>query len=115
MVEIASKIQPSPRGELEIIDVNKAYLALRDLHLEKIGRGIAWLYTGTHESLLQASHFVETIEQRQGLKVACIEEVAFRMRYISSEEVLILSKDLQKNNYGKYLLKTIQNQGIALN
>jgi glucose-1-phosphate thymidylyltransferase len=114
VVEIANQIKPSAREELEITDVNKAYLARNGLRFERMGRGVAWLDTGTHESLLQAASFVETIEQRQGLKVACIEEVAFRMGYISSDEVIRLSKDLLKNSYGKYLLKIIQIQDMAL-
>jgi glucose-1-phosphate thymidylyltransferase len=114
VVEIANQIKPSARGELEITDVNKAYLARNALRFERMGRGVAWLDTGTHESLLQAASFVETIEQRQGLKVACVEEVAFRMGYISSDEVIRLSKDLLKNSYGKYLLKIIQIQDMAL-
>jgi glucose-1-phosphate thymidylyltransferase len=94
VVDIASQTKPSPRGELEITDVNKAYLERKDLHFERMGRGVAWLDTGTHESLLQASHFVETIEKRQGLKVACVEEVAYRMNYISADQVFNLSKGL---------------------
>jgi glucose-1-phosphate thymidylyltransferase len=107
VVDIASQLEPSTRGELEITDVNKVYLKHEQLKVETLGRGVAWLDTGTHESLLQASAFVETIEQRQGLKIACIEEVAYRMKYISEEQVIYLSKDLQKNGYGKYLLKMI--------
>jgi glucose-1-phosphate thymidylyltransferase len=110
VVDIASQLEPSPRGELEITDVNKVYLKQGQLKVEALGRGVAWLDTGTHESLLQASAFVETIEQRQGLKIACIEEVAYRMSYISTEQVMFLSKDLQKNGYGQYLLKIIETQ-----
>ncbi len=109
VVEIAAQLQPSPRGELEITDVNKVYLAKGQLKVETLGRGVAWLDTGTHESLLQASAFVETIEQRQGLKIDCIEEVAYRMKYISGEQVKYLSQDLLKNGYGQYLLKMIKN------
>jgi glucose-1-phosphate thymidylyltransferase len=112
VVDIASQLEPSPRGELEITDVNKVYLKQGQLKVEALGRGVAWLDTGTHESLLHASAFVETIEQRQGLKIACIEEVAYRMNYISAEQVMYLSKDLQKNGYGIYLLKIIKEQRL---
>jgi glucose-1-phosphate thymidylyltransferase len=105
VVKIASNLQPSARGELEITDINKAYLAQNILNFERMGRGVAWLDTGTHESLLQASAFVETIEIRQGLKIACIEEIAFRMGYISVIDIQRLSNNLNKSNYGKYLLK----------
>ena len=107
VVEIAKKIQPSPRGELEITDINKAYLERGDLSVELMGRGFAWLDTGTHESLLEASLFIETIEKRQNLKVACLEEIAFRMGYITKEEVIQLAQPLKKNQYGQYLLRLV--------
>jgi glucose-1-phosphate thymidylyltransferase len=107
VVEFAHQLKPSVRGELEITDINRAYLECGQLQVEKLGRGVAWLDTGTHESLLQAALFVETIEQRQGLKVACLEEVAYRMGYISAAQVKYLSQDLQKNAYGKYLLRML--------
>ena len=107
VVEIAKKIQPSPRGELEITDINKAYLERGDLSVELMGRGFAWLDTGTHESLLEASLFIETIEKRQNLKVACLEEIAFRMGYITKDEVIQLAQPLKKNQYGQYLLRLV--------
>ena len=107
VVEIAKQIQPSPRGELEITDINKAYLERGDLSVEVMGRGFAWLDTGTHESLLEASLFIETIEKRQNLKVACLEEIAFRMGYITKEEVIQLAQPLKKNQYGQYLLRLV--------
>ena len=110
VVEIAHSLKPSPRGELEITDVNKAYLQQGKLQVVKLSRGVAWLDTGTHESLLQASVFVETIEQRQGLKIACIEEVAYRMGYISSEQVISLGTEMQKNGYGQYLLNLVNTE-----
>jgi glucose-1-phosphate thymidylyltransferase len=97
-------IQPSARGELEITAVNQIYLERGQLHVERLSRGVAWLDTGTHQSLLQAATFVETIEQRQGLKVACIEEVAYRMGYISSDEIIAIGKTMAKNSYGQYLI-----------
>jgi glucose-1-phosphate thymidylyltransferase len=107
VVEIASGLKPSARGELEIADVINAYLRRGDLRVELLGRGFAWLDTGTHESLLEAGSFVETIEKRQGLKVACIEEIAYRMDYIDANQVRRLAETLQKNTYGEYLLKII--------
>ena len=105
VVEIAKNIKPSPRGELEITDVNQAYLERGKLAVEVMGRGFAWLDTGTHESLLDASTFIETIEKRQNLKVACLEEIAYRMGYIDQAKLLELAQPLKKNQYGQYLLR----------
>jgi len=107
VVEIASKLKPSGRGELEITDVNKEYLRQGNLRVEILGRGFAWLDTGTHESLLEACIFIETIEKRQGLKVACIEEVAYRKGYINEDQVRRLAEPLCKNGYGQYLLEIV--------
>jgi len=107
VIEIASTLKPSARGELEIADVINTYLAEKELRVELMGRGFAWLDTGTHESLLEASTFIETIEKRQGLKVACIEEVAYRMGFISAAQVTSLAEPMKKNGYGKYLLQLI--------
>ena len=108
VVKKAKEIRPSQRGELEITDLNKLYLDEDRLSVELLGRGYAWLDTGTHESLLDASMFIQTIENRQGLKVACIEEIAYDMGYISKEELLKLAKTLQKNQYGEYLLNKVK-------
>ena len=108
VVDIARDIRPSARGELEITDVNAAYLKLGELQVERLGRGTAWLDTGTHESLLQASLFIETIEQRQGLKISCPEEIAFRMGYIDAEQVERLAEPLAQTGYGRYLHQLLQ-------
>lgn len=107
VVEISKNIKPSPRGELEITDVNKAYLERGDLSVELMGRGFAWLDTGTHESLLEASQYIETVQRMQNVQVANLEEIAYRMGYISCEDVLKLAQPLKKNEYGQYLLRLI--------
>ncbi len=108
IVDIARGVRPSARGELEITDVNKVYLAAGKLHVERLRRGYAWLDTGTHESLLSAASFVQTIQARQGLKISCIEEIAYRMGYIDAEQVLRLAEPLAKNEYGIYLKRLIK-------
>lgn len=105
VIHKAAEVKPSERGELEITTVNQMYLAEGRLKLETMGRGFAWLDTGTHESLLEASTFIETIEKRQGLKVACLEEIAFEMGYITKKQLLALAEPLKKNQYGQYLIK----------
>ncbi|GAB1254654.1 glucose-1-phosphate thymidylyltransferase RfbA [Desulfovibrio falkowii] len=107
VVNIARSVRPSARGELEITDVNNAYLARGDLHVELMGRGIAWLDTGTHDSLMDAGAFVQAVEKRQGLKVACLEEIAWRNGYISSDEVRALARPMGKTGYGQYLLDLV--------
>ena len=110
VLDIAAGLKPSARGELEITDVNRVYLHLGDIYVEKLGRGFAWLDTGTHESLLEASTFIETIEKRQGLKVACLEEIAYRMNYINAEQVYRLAHPMQKNGYGEYLMNMLEHR-----
>ena len=110
VVDIASQIRPSARGELEITDVNAAYLQRGELEVERLGRGTAWLDTGTHESLLQASHFIETIEQRQGLKISCPEEIAYRMGYIDGTQLERLAGSLGRTGYADYLRQLLQEQ-----
>ena len=111
VVEKAKALSPSDRGELEITDLNKLYLKEKRLKTKLLGRGMAWLDTGTHDSLLQASNFIATIEKRQGLKIACIEEIAYKKKFISREQLLRLADPLKKNDYGQYLLK-IANQNL---
>jgi len=108
VLDIAASIQPSPRGELEITDVNRRYLEMGDLEVEVMGRGMAWLDTGTHESMLEASSFIETIERRQGLKIACPEEIAYRMGYIDAQQLEKLAAPMRKNGYGQYLFNLLQ-------
>jgi len=110
--DIAANIQPSARGELEITDVNRVYLEAQQLSVEVMGRGMAWLDTGTHESLLDASQFIATIEKRQGLKVACPEEIAYRKGYIDAAELRQLAEPLKKNGYGQYLLRILEDKVI---
>ncbi|MGH7275584.1 MAG: glucose-1-phosphate thymidylyltransferase RfbA [Candidatus Rokuibacteriota bacterium] len=110
VLDIAAGLKPSARGELEITDVNGAYLRRGQLRVEKLGRGIAWLDTGTHEALLQASTFIQTIEDRQGLMVACLEEIAYRMGYISADDVARIARPMKDNSYGQYLLRLVESE-----
>jgi len=105
VISIVKQQKPSPRGELEITDVNKSYLNQNRLKVEQMGRGYAWLDTGTHDSLLEASQFVQTLEKRQGMKISCIEEIAFRMGYIDKNQLRSLGREMENNEYGQYLLK----------
>ena len=107
VIEIAKNLKPSPRGELEITDVNMAYLKEGRLKVELLGRGFAWLDTGTHEALQQASSFIQAIQERQGVRISCVEEIAFRLGYISDDELTALANDMQKNEYGRYLIDII--------
>jgi glucose-1-phosphate thymidylyltransferase len=111
VLDIAANLQPSPRGELEITDVNRIYMEKRELSVEVLGRGIAWLDTGTHDSLLEASAFVQTIEKRQGLKVACPEEIAFRAGFIDAGQLEALVAGM-RNDYGEYLREVLGNPGL---
>lgn len=111
VLEIAESLRPSARGELEITDVNLAYLRQGELRVVRLGRGIAWLDTGTHEALLQASNFIQAIEERQGLKVACLEEIAFRLGYIDRRAVRRMARSLDSSEYGRYLLRSIEEEG----
>ncbi len=108
VLDVARELKPSARGELEITDVNKQYLAWRELHVEKLGRGIAWLDTGTHESLQQASSFIQTLQERQGLMAACLEEIAFHNGWMTAEDVLRIAEPMRKNEYGQYLLRMLR-------
>jgi glucose-1-phosphate thymidylyltransferase len=110
VIDIASKLRPSQRGELEITDVNSAYLERGALEVVPMGRGMAWLDTGTHETLLEAAHFIETMERRQGLKIACPEEIAFRMKFIDADALRKLAAPLAKSGYGEYLLRVLEDR-----
>ena len=113
VVDIAKGVRPSPRGELEITDINRAYLERGDLHVEVMSRGTAWLDTGTHNSLLDAANFIRVVEERQGLKICCPEEVAYRKGYISAEQLLALAKPLEKSGYGLYLKSLLNDSGAV--
>ena len=110
VIDMAKYLQPSPRGELEITDLNRLYLERGDLFVENLGRGFAWLDTGTHESLHQASSYVETIEKRQGLKISCIEEIAYQKGFIDGDQLVALGEAMKKNPYGQYLLQQVKNR-----
>ena len=113
VLDIAASLKPSARGELEITDVNRVYLERGELEVAVMSRGYAWLDTGTHASLLEASHFIETIERRQGLKIACVEEIAYRMGYISATELEALAAPLAKSGYGQYLLQVLREKTLT--
>lgn len=113
VLDVARKLKPSARGELEITDVNRTYLEWDALHVEKLGRGVAWLDTGTHESLQQASSFIQTLQERQGLMVACLEEIAYHLGWITADDVARIAEPMKKNDYGKYLLRMLEQGGVA--
>jgi glucose-1-phosphate thymidylyltransferase len=110
VVDIAARLTPSPRGELEITDVNREYLDRAALHVEKLARGIAWLDTGTHESLMQAANYIQAVEERQGLMVACLEEIAYRMGYITAGDLTRLARSMESSAYGRYLLQVLEQE-----
>jgi glucose-1-phosphate thymidylyltransferase len=110
VVDIASRLQPSPRGELEITDVNRKYLERGQLHVERLARGIAWLDTGTHDALMQASNYIHAIEERQGLMVACLEEIAYRMGYIGAADLARLARAMESSAYGQYLFRVLEHE-----
>jgi glucose-1-phosphate thymidylyltransferase len=110
VIDIAARLTPSPRGELEITDVNRRYLERAELHVEKLARGIAWLDTGTHESLMQAANYIQAVEERQGLMVACLEEIAYRMGYISAGDLARLARTMESSGYGRYLLRVLEQE-----
>ena len=114
VLEIARHLKPSARGELEITDVNRTYLEMGALHVERLGRGIAWLATGTHESLQQASSFIQTLQERQGLMVSCLEEIAYRLGWMTADQVARIAQPMKKNEYGKYLLRMLELEGMNL-
>ncbi len=111
VIDIAKGLRPSPRGELEITDINRHYLQLNQLHVERLSRGMAWLDTGTHSALLEAAHFIATIEERQGLKIACPEEIAYRMKFIDTAQLEALAAPLKNSGYGNYLLQVLNEEG----
>jgi glucose-1-phosphate thymidylyltransferase len=111
VLDVARNLKPSARGELEITDVNRAYLEWNDLHAEKFGRGIAWLDTGTHESLQQASSFIQVLQERQGLMASCLEEIAYKMGYITAIDVMRIADPMRKNEYGRYLISMLEQEG----
>jgi len=114
VIDIAANLRPSARGEIEITDVNLAYLRRGDLRVEPLGRGFAWLDTGTHEALQQAASYVQVIQDRQGLKISCIEEIAYRLGYIDRTQLLVLASELAKNDYGRYLMDIANEDGKPL-